>query len=60
MVTPYLSNCEIYFCGSFVGVQSSFFHPEVLVSFSFIFEIFCPYLESLTYFHGKDLIVHSL
>ena len=22
--------CEIYFCGSFVRVQSSFFHPEVL------------------------------
>ena len=30
------------------------------ISFPFIFHTFCPYLESLTCFHGRDLIVQSL
>ena len=30
------------------------------ISFPFIFHTFCPYLESLTCFHGNDLIVQSL
>ena len=43
----------------FARIQSSFFQPEVLHSFPFIFHTLCPYLESLTCFLGNDLIVKS-
>ena len=36
------------------------FTKRYSISFPFIFHTFCPYLESLTCFHGKDLIVQSL
>ena len=39
-----------------VRIQSSFFQPGVLYFFPFIFHTLCPYLESLTCFHGIDLI----
>ena len=41
----------------FVRIQSSFFQPEVLYFLPIYFPQLCPYLESLTCFHGKDLIV---
>ena len=47
----------IQFCGSFVRVQSSF--QSYSISFPFIFHALCPYLERLTCFNGKDLIVKS-
>ena len=43
----------------FVSIQSNFFLPEVLHFLPIIFHTLCPYLESLTCFHGKDLIVKS-
>ena len=33
------------------------FTQRYLISFPYIFHTFCPYLESLTCFHGIDLIV---
>ena len=36
------------------------FTKRYLISFPFIFHTFCPYLESLTCFNEKDLIVQSL
>ena len=36
------------------------FTQRYSISFVFIFHTFCPYLESLTCFQGKDLIVQSL
>ena len=44
MVTPYHTKCEIYFCSSFVRVQSVFFHPEVL---DFL-PIYFPYILSIS------------
>ena len=43
----------------FVRIQSNFFQPEVLHFLPIYFHTLCPYLESLTCFHGKDLIVKS-
>ena len=43
-----------------LGYNQVFSHPEVLNFFPFVFHKFGPYLESLTCFHGKDLIVQSL
>ena len=43
----------------FVRIQSSFFQPELLHFLPIYFHTLCPYLESLTCFHRKDLIVHS-
>ena len=43
-----------------LGYNQVYFHPEVLDFFPFIFHTFCPYLKSLTCFHGKHLIVQSL
>ena len=42
----------------FVRIQSSF-SQRYSISFPFIFHTLCPYLESLTCFHEKDLIVQS-
>ena len=36
------------------------FNQRYSISFAFISHTFFPYLESLTCFHGKDLIVQSL
>ena len=36
------------------------FTQRYSISFPFIFHTFCPHLESLTCFNGKDLIVQSL
>ena len=36
------------------------FTQRYSISFPFTFHTFCPYLESLTCFHWKDLIVQSL
>ena len=36
------------------------FTQRYLISFPSIFHTFCPYLENLTCFHGKYLIVQSL
>ena len=55
----YHSKYEILFCGSFVRVQSSFFSPRGIGFPSHLFSAHFV-LESLTYFHGKDLIVQSL
>ena len=41
----------------FLGYNQDFFHPEVL---DFLLIYFPRILESLTCFHGKDLIVQSL
>ena len=59
---PYHTKCEIYFCACalLLGYNQVFFHPEVLDFHHIYFPQFCPYLESLTCFHGKDLIFHSL
>ena len=54
MVTPYHTKCEYNSVAVLLGYNQVFIHPEVL---PFIFHLFCPYLESLTCFHGKDLIV---
>ena len=43
-----------------LGYNQDFFHSEVPNFLPIIFHTFCPYLESLTCFHGKDLIVQSL
>ena len=42
-----------------VRIQSSFFQQRYSIYFPFIFHTLCPYLGSLTCFHGKDLIVKS-
>ena len=56
MVAPYHTKCEKKICGSFVRVQLSFLSPRDTQFPSHFF----PYLEKLTCFHGKDLIVQSL
>ena len=43
-----------------LGYNQVFFTQRYWISFPFIFCTFCSYLESLTCFHGKDLIVQSL
>ena len=43
-----------------LGYIQVYLHPEVLDFLPINFHTFCPYLESLTCFHGKDLIVQSL
>ena len=48
------------FCGAFVRVKSSFLSPRGTRFPSHLLSTLCPYLESLTCFHGKDLIVRSL
>ena len=62
MVTHITQNMNYNFVALLLGCNQVFFHPGVLdlISFPFIFHTFCPYLESLTCFHGKDLIVQSL
>ena len=37
-----------------LGYYQVFFHPEVLDFLPIYFPHICPYLESLTCFHGKD------
>ena len=61
MVTPYHTNVKYNSVALLLGhnqVQS--FTQSYSISFPFIFHTFCSYLESLTCFHGKDLIVQSL
>ena len=61
MVTPYHTKLKKYnYVALLLGYNQDFFHTEYSISFPFIFHTFCPYLESLTCFHGKDLIVQSL
>ena len=60
MVTPYHKKKKYNSVALWLGYNQVFFHPEVLDFLPFIFHTFCPYLESLTCFHGKDLIVQSL
>ena len=60
MVTHIIQNVKYNSVALLLGYIHIFFHPEVLISFPFIFNTFCPYLESLTCFHGKDLIIKSL
>ena len=43
-----------------LGYIQVFLHPEILDFLPINFYTFCPYLESLICFHGKDLIVQSL
>ena len=53
-------NVKYNYLALLLGYNQVFFHPDVLIYFPFIFHTFCPYLESLTCFHGKYLIVQSL
>ena len=46
-----------FFCE---GTIKFSFTQRYSVFFPFIFHTFCPCLESLTFCHGKDLIVQSL
>ena len=43
-----------------LGYIQVFLHPEVLDFLPINHYTFSPYLESLTCFHGKDLIVQSI
>ena len=45
---------------SFIKFELLSFQHCNPISFQFIFYTFCPYLESLACFHGKDLIVQAL
>ena len=57
---PYHIKCEIYFCGSFVRVQSSFLSPRGTRFPSHLFSIqFVRICEASLVFMG-DLIVQSL
>ena len=61
MVTPYHTKCEIYSLALSLGYNQVFkfsFTQMYSISFPFIFHTFCPYMESLTFFHGKSLYVH--
>ena len=53
MVTQYHTKCVALL----LGYNQVFIHPEVLDFLAIYFPHICPYLESLTYFHGKDVIV---
>ena len=44
---------------SLLGYNQVSFSQRYSISFPFIFYTLCPYLESLTCFHGKYLIVKS-
>ena len=43
-----------------LGYNQVSFTQRYSISFPFIFDTFCPYLESLTCFQGKYLIIQSL
>ena len=58
IVIPYHTNCDSV--ARLLGYNQVFLHPEVLISFPFIIHTFCQYLESLSCFQGKYLIVQSL
>ena len=60
MVAPYHTNVKYNSVALLLGYNQVFFHPEVLDFLLIYFPHICPYLESLTCFHGKDLIVQSL
>ena len=60
MVTPYHTNCEIRFCGSLLGYNQVFFHPEVLDFLPIHFPHFLSISGKPHLFHGKDLILQSL
>ena len=53
MVTQYHTKCVALL----LGYNQVFIHPEVLNFLAIYFPHICPYLESLTCFHGKDVIV---
>ena len=53
-------NANNNFVALLLGCNQVSFTQGYSISFSFIFHTFCPYLESLLCFHGKDLIVQSL
>ena len=61
MVTPYITpNVKYNSVALLVGYNQVFFFTQrYSISFLLIFHTFCPYLESLTCFHGKDLIVQT-
>ena len=56
---PISHNMYIIILLLFVGYNQVSFSQRYSISFLFIFHTLCPYLESLTCFHGKDLIVKS-
>ena len=60
MVTPYHTNVKYNYVALLLGYNQVFFYPELLDFLPIYFHTFFPYLESLTCFHGKDLIVQSL
>ena len=60
MVTHITQNVKYNSVTLLLGYNQIFFHPEVLDFLPIYFHTFCPYLESLTCFHGKYLIVQSL
>ena len=53
-----MGNIILWLCC--LGTIKFSFTQRYSISFPFIFHTFCPYLESLTCFHGKDFIVRSL
>ena len=61
MVTPYHTKCEYMYnsVALLLGYNQVFLYPEVLDFLPIYFPHICPYLESPTCFHGKDLIVQS-
>ena len=65
MVTPYhishiTRKVKFNSVALLLGYNQVFFHPEILDFLPIYFHTFCPYLESLTCFHGKDLIVQCM
>ena len=60
MVTHITQHVKYNSVALLLGYNQDFFHPEVFDFLPVFFHTFCPYLESLTCFHGKDLIVQSL
>ena len=55
MVTHITQNVKYNSVALLLGYNQVFLHPEAFDFFLIYFQTFCPYLESLTCFHGKDL-----
>ena len=60
MVPHITQNVKYNSVALLLGYNQVFFTQRYLISFPFILQTFCPYLNRLNCFHGKDLIVQSL